>query len=183
MDLVSSVSSLSYIILLIVGLALVFYGRAILKSVAFLIGAIIGATLALNLAEFIHPFVDDYIGLGFCLIIAVILGAIIGGYLGMAFLRWMIAIFMGGIGYMIAAAFFDPGIIPIIVGIVVFAIILIMFDKFLSVITAMFGAFLAGVAVMNLTEPFIGAPLAFVVFIVLAGLLAYYGAKYQTDQD
>jgi hypothetical protein len=175
--------SLSYIILLIIGLALVFYGRVILKSVAFLIGAIIGATLALNLAILLGPLFKEYIATEFCIIIAVLLGAIIGGYLGMAFLQWMVAIFMGGIGYMIAAAIFGPGIIPIIVGIVVFAIILIMFDKFLSVITAMFGAFLAGMAVMLLIEPYVGSTIALIVFIVLACLLAYFGANYQTDQD
>ena len=176
-------ASISFIILLVVGLALTFYGRAILKSIAFLIGAIIGATLAYNVALFIGPYIEDYIGLGYCLIIAVVLGAIIGGYLGMAFLKWMIAIFMGGIGYMVAAAIFGDGIIPIIAGIVVFAIILIMFDKFLSVVTALFGAFLVGIAVMYLTTPHLGSLVALILFVVVVAALAYYGANYQTDQE
>ena len=176
-------NSISFIILLVVGLALTFYGRAILKSVAFLIGAIIGASLAYNVAVIIGPQLEEYIALGYCLIIAVLLGAIIGGYLGMAFLKWMIALFMGGVGYMVAAVFFGEGIIALIAGIVVFAIILIMFDKFLSVVTALFGAFLVGIAVMYLTSPYLGGLISLILFVVIAGALAYYGATYQTDQE
>ena len=60
------------LIFLIVGLALTFYGRMLLKSVAFLIGAIMGATLAYLLAIQIAPRVDEYISPQICIIIAII---------------------------------------------------------------------------------------------------------------
>lgn len=173
-------STIPVLILLIVGLVLTFYGRTVLKTAAFIIGAIIGASLGYILGSTLGSLTP--LGTNMCIIIGVLVGAIVGGYLGMAFLKWMIAIFMGGIGYMIAAAIFGGGLIPIIVGIVVFAIILIMFDKFLSVVTALFGAFLVGIAVMYLTAPYLGGLVALILFVVVAAALAYYGANYQTDQ-
>ena len=42
-------TAIPLLILLIIGLVLTFYGRRVLKTVAFLIGAIIGATIGLYL--------------------------------------------------------------------------------------------------------------------------------------
>ncbi len=73
------------------------------------------------------------------------------------------------------------GALGIVIGIIVFVIILILFDKFLNVITALFGAFLVGMAVMLLATPFIGG-FAFVLFIVVAVVLAVVGARAQSEQ-
>ena len=64
-------------ILLILGFALCFFGKRILETVAFLIGAIAGAALAMVLAPNLHQFVDQYLNAEQCLIIGIIIGAII----------------------------------------------------------------------------------------------------------
>ncbi|MCK5559038.1 MAG: hypothetical protein KAJ51_00530, partial [Thermoplasmata archaeon] len=155
------------------------------KTIAFIIGAVIGASLAYVIAIKIGPWLKDYLSLELCIIIAVVLGAIVGGYLGMAFLKGMIAMFMGFIGYSIGTLIFgDESFIPIVVGIVVFVIIWLLIDKFLSIITAIFGACLVGMAVSNLVLIYFPdlTLVAFIVFIVCAIVLAAIGARFQLDQ-
>lgn len=181
----ADISSVPLLILLIVGLALTFYGRRVLKTIAFIIGAVIGASLAYVIAVEIGPRVEEYLSLQLCIIIAVVLGAIIGGYLGMAFLKGMIAMFMGFIGYSIATLIFtDESFIPIVIGIVVFVIIWLLIDKFLSIITAIFGAWLVGIAISGFIVAYDSdlKMVAFIVFIVCAVVLAAIGARFQLDQ-
>ncbi len=181
----ADISSIPLLILLIVGLVLTFYGRRVLKTIAFLIGAIIGANLAYVIAINIGPRLEEYLSLQFCIIIAVVLGAIIGGYLGMAFLKGMIAIFMGFIGYSIGVLILgEESFIPIVIGIVVFVIIWLLIDKFLSIITAILGACLVGMAVSSLVITYFPdlTLVAFIIFIVCAVALTAIGARFQLDQ-
>jgi hypothetical protein len=167
-------NSISLSLLLIVGLVLTFYGRRVLKTAAFIIGAIIGAGIGY--------LVGSALGDGFCIIIAVIVGALLGGYLGMVFLKGMVAMYMGAMGYMIGSAIFGGMLVPIIIGVIVFAIIYILFDKFISIVTAFFGAFLVAIAVQGLTVGYLGNSAAFILFIIIAVVLAIIGARVQLDQ-
>ena len=60
---------LGLIILVLVGLALAFFGKRILESIAFLIGALIGATLAFLYAPALYKYVDQYLSLQWWIII------------------------------------------------------------------------------------------------------------------
>jgi hypothetical protein len=174
--------SIGILILLVLGLALCFFGKRILETIAFVIGAIAGAALALVLAPRLYQFVEEYLTLNQCLIIAVIVGALIGGYLGKRLMYGMISLLVASTCSYAANVLTGDAMITLITFFVVLVIMWFLVEKFLAVITAFLGASMVGTSAMYgilflFDMPFIG----FVVFLIVTAALTYFGARYQLD--
>jgi hypothetical protein len=174
--------SIGIIILLVLGIALCFFGRRILETIAFVIGAIAGAALAMVLAPRLYPYVEEYLSLDMCIIIGVILGALIGGYLGKRLMYGMISLFVASTCSYAVNVLTDDPMFTLITFFVVLVIMWFLVEKFLAVVTAFLGASMVGsVAMYGLLlvadMPFIG----FVVFLLVTAALTVFGARYQLD--
>jgi hypothetical protein len=169
-------------ILLILGIALCFFGKRILETVAFLIGAIAGAALAMVLAPNLHQFVDQYLNAEQCLIIGIIIGAIIGGYLGKRLMYGMISFLVATtVSYTVNILTGDP-FYTLVAFFITLVIMWFLVEKFLAVITAFLGASMVGSVAMSgllmfIDDPFIG----FIVFLLVTAALTVFGARYQLE--
>ena len=172
-----------FIILAIIGLVLAFFGKTILESIAFLIGAILGATFAFMLATSpaVQARVGAYIPLNWCIIIAVILGALIGGYLGKSLMYGLISLVFAGLCSYLALTLTGDTVIALIVFFIALIVMWFLVERFLAVMTAFLGAWLTATAVMMLT---VGLGfLAYVLFILIIAVLTIFGAKYQLSKS
>ena len=169
---------IAVIIFIILGIILAFFGRKIMETIAFVIGAILGAAIALWLAPELHQYVSEYLSADMCLLIGVIIGALIGGFLGRSLMygmiSFMVASMVSGAVYLLTG---DP-IVTFITFIIALIIMHFLVRKFLAVITAFLGGCLVGAGVMFLAAGSLGG-LSFIVFIIIAGLLTFAGARYQ----
>jgi hypothetical protein len=172
-----------YLIFILIGLALAFYGRRIMETIAFVIGAIVGANLAFLIAQNpkVQEYVADYMTAETCIIVAVIIGALIGGYLGRSFMYGMISMMFAGSCAYIASMFTDNYMVILVVFFIVLIIMWFLVEQFLAVVTAMLGGWLAGVGVFGLTFSY--GFIALVLCFIVAGALAIFGARYQLDND
>jgi hypothetical protein len=170
---------IAVIIFIILGIILAFFGRKIMETIAFIIGALLGAAIALWLAPELHErFLSDYLSANMCLLIGVIIGALIGGYLGRSLMYGMISFMVAS---MISGAVYILTSDPIVTLITFFVTLIIMHflvRKFLAVITAFLGGCLVGAGIMFIAAGSLGG-LSFIVFIIIAGLLTFAGARYQ----
>jgi hypothetical protein len=163
------------IIIFVVGLLFAFYGANIMKALAGLVGAILGATFAVQLAMFFREELPNDI---ICIILAAIIGAIIGAYLAISLMKMLIIMFFGMIGFLIGLTFSNSFIIAIIVGIILAIIISLVIEQFLAVITALLGGLMIG----YLTLVLFPEPLNIITFLALTVIIGAMGAKYQLSQ-
>ncbi len=170
---------LGLIILLILGLALCFFGKRILETLAFLIGAIAGAALAMVLAPIIHPYVEQYLSLEICLILGIIIGALIGGYLGKRLMYGLISFLVASTCAYAANLLTQDPLITLITFFVVLIIMWFLVEKFLAVITAFLGGTMVASVVVSfiVLSPLIG----FIIFVVITAALTFFGARYQLN--
>jgi len=180
---------ISLLILILLGLAIAFFGKRIMETMAFIIGAILGVAIALWLAPNLYEqFFSDYTSAEVCLIIGVIIGALIGGFLGRSLMYGMISFFVASIFSGIAYSLSNENyIVTIIVFIVVLVIMWFVVEKFLAVITAFLGACMVGMAVMELTFESLNNNglgfIALILFILIAALLTIAGGRYQLQNE
>ena len=172
-----------FLILILVGLALAFFGKRIMETIAFIIGAIVGANLAYLVAinPQVQEYVADYMSGELCIIIAVIIGALIGGYLGQSFMYGMISMMVAGSVAYVASIFIENNIVILVVFFVALVIMYFLVEQFLAIVTALLGGCLVGLGVMGLTASL--GFLAFVLFLIIAGALTIFGARYQLDES
>jgi hypothetical protein len=163
------------IVIFVFGLVFAFFGANIMKAIAGLVGAIVGATFAFQLAQM---FSDDLPNPGACTIIAAIIGGLIGAYLGISLMKALICMFFGAIGFFIGLSFTNDFIIAIIVGIILAIIVSLVIEQFLAIITALLGGLMIGYIALILIAP----PINIFVFIVLTFVIGIFGAKYQLSQ-
>jgi hypothetical protein len=173
---------ISIIILIILGLALAFLGKRILETFAFLIGAIAGAALALMIAPYVYDYVSDSISENVCILIAVIVGALIGGFLGRALMYGLISFLVASIVSYIVFSLTGNPVLTLISFFITLIIMWFMVEKFLAVVTALLGGCMVGVGVMFVAQGALG-PLSLIVFIIIAGALTFFGARYQLEND
>lgn len=163
------IDSLSGIIFLVLGLLLVFYGRKIVKMVTFIVGGIVGAYIfyqlivpRLEIGEpyiYIIPLIGFIISGILTILLMYFLGGLIGGYFTYSFLR----------------PYFQDWTIPLIISIIVFVIVFILFNKVLSIGTAILGAMLVSHSI-NIFIPQ-NPILSIIIIIFLSAVGAYYQLK------
>ena len=180
-EFLESFGYIGIIILVLLGLALAFFGRRIMETIAFVIGAIIGAALALMYAPALYTYVEEYISLNMCIIIAVIIGALIGGYLGKSLMYGMISLLIALTCAGAVFALTGNWLTSLIVFVIVLIIMWFIVEKFLAVVTAFLGGCMVGLGVMIITASL--GIISFILFIFIAAILTIFGARYQLQEE
>ena len=162
------IMSVSGLILIILGLLLVFVGRKLVKVLTFLTGGLAGALLA-------YHYSLPAVGVPLAYVIGVI-GFIIVGLIAYALLYVAAGIVAGVLVYLFARPFFGGILIPIVLAIVAFAVVIILFNKILSIGTAILGAIVVSYGINQLT------PLHPYISLAIAVLLAILGSYVQLKQ-
>ncbi len=165
-----SIDSILAIIFLIMGLVLVFYGRKLVKIITFIVGGIVGAIL---IYEYVIPWLN--ISAPFNYILA-LLGFIISGVLAIAIVHLLGAVIAGYLAYRLINPYFQDWILPLLIAIIAFAIVLVLFNKLLSIGTAVLGAILVSYSI-NIFIP-LGMVISLIIVVVLAVAGAYYQLKH-----
>jgi len=165
-----SIDSLLAIIFLILGLILVFYGRKLVKIVTFIVGGIVGA---ISIYEYIIPWLK--ISEPFNYIIA-LLGFIISGVLAVALIHLLGAVIAGYLAYRFVNPYFQDWMLPLIIAVIAFVVVLILFNKLLSIGTAVLGGILVSYSINIFIS--LGIIVSFIIIIVLAIAGAYYQLKH-----
>ena len=144
----------AFIVLLIAGFVLAFFGKTFFKVTWFLVGGLIGAALGIALGYFLGPYVYKAGGL-VCPIIGAIVGFVVGGFLMLQWVRnfmcFMIAVTAFFMAFFIAGAIVKDMTTQLIIGVVIAAIVYIIvrikFDDILSATTALLGGVIIGAVV------------------------------------
>ena len=123
--------------LLAVSLVLIFYGRSVVKVIAFFVVGLIGAAIGSALAAQFLPGAGD---LG--TLLGGLLGFAIGGLIGVVLVMVGIGVVMGYGAYTLTQQFVSGNIIPLVVGFVFFILGIALYNKILGVVTALAGGFL-----------------------------------------
>ena len=165
-----SIESVLAIIFLIMGLVLVFYGRKLVKIITFIVGGIVGAIL---IYEYVVPWLN--ISEPFTYILA-LLGFIISGVLAIAIVHLLGAVIAGYLAYRLINPYFQDWILSLLIAIIAFAIVLVLFNKLLSIGTAVLGAILVSHSI-NIFIP-LGIIISLIIVVVLAVAGAYYQLKH-----
>ncbi|MEM1584043.1 MAG: hypothetical protein QXF28_04570 [Nitrososphaerota archaeon] len=155
------------ILFIILGLIMTFYGRKLVKVVSFIVGGIIGAIL---IYQYVVPWLE--IGEPFSYIMS-LLGFIIAGVLAIALIQLLGAMIVGYLAYRFVYPYFHDWVISLVIAVVVFAVVLILFNKLLSIGTAILGALLVTYSI-NLI-----IPLTPIISLIIVIVLAIVGAYYQ----
>ena len=165
-----SIDSLLAIVFIILGLILVFYGRKLVKIVTFIVGGIVGAIL---IYEYIIPWLK--ISEPFNYIIA-LLGFIISGVLAITLIHLLGAVIAGYLAYRFVNPYFQDWMLPLVIAVIAFVVVLILFNKLLSIGTAVLGAILVSYSINIFIS--LGITVSFIIIIVLAIAGAYYQLKH-----
>jgi hypothetical protein len=119
------------IVLLIVSLALMFYGRHIIKALAFLVTGLAGAAFGL---------VGGAVVLGpLGAVIGAIIGFIIGGVIGLFLVHVGMGLALGYFGYLITRDLTHVFLLAALVGVILFFIGVVISTKLLELVTAILG--------------------------------------------
>ncbi|HYB76534.1 MAG TPA: hypothetical protein VEC08_06220 [Nitrososphaerales archaeon] len=162
-----------FIVLLIVSLLLIFAGRKVVKALAFLVVGLIGASIGGTLAA-------QYISsLGwFGSILGILIGFFAGGLLGLLVVRLGIGLAVGYAAYVITVDIVSSTIAGIIVGFVFFLTGVVLYNKILTLVTALAGGFLLFTALnlppLNLPSL---ASAAIAIIITMIGLWVDFGRR------
>ena len=136
----------SGIILIVLGLAVAFLGRKLVKVVFFLIGGVIGALLALIIAPmFLAP--------PYTYLLAVV-GFVIVGLIFYLLLPFGAGLLAGVATFLLLRGFVDL-ILAVILALIALIVVVILFNKILSVATAFLGSliFVVGLGQVGVVLP------------------------------
>lgn len=161
-----SVDTFLAIVFLILGVVLVFYGRKLVKILTFIIGGIVGAIL---IYEYVVPWLN--IGEPFNYVLS-LLGFVISGVLAIALIHLLGSIIAGYLVYRFVYPYFQDWSIPLLIAVIAFAIVLVLFNKLLSIGTAVLGALLVSYAINIIIS--LGPIVSLIIVIVLAIVGSYY---------
>jgi hypothetical protein len=137
-DLLKGVPSWPLILaMLVVSLLLIFAGRKVVKALAFLVVGLIGASIG-------GEFAAHYLGsLGsFGTILGVLIGFVAGGLIGLLLVRVGIGLAVGYAAYLLTVDLVSSTIAAFVVGFVFFVVGWLLYNKILSLVTAVAGGFL-----------------------------------------
>ena len=136
----------SGIILIVLGLAVAFLGRKLVKVVFFLIGGVIGALLALIIAPmFLAP--------PYTYLLAIV-GFVIAGLIFYLLLPFGAGLLAGVATFLLLRGFVDL-ILAVILALIALIVVVILFNKILSVATAFLGSliFVVGLGQVGVVLP------------------------------
>jgi hypothetical protein len=123
--------------MLLVSIVLIFAGREVVKVIAFLVVGLIGASIGGVLAA---QYLAGAGALG--TLLGVLLGFIVGGFVGMLLVAVGIGLAIGYAAYVLTASLVSGTTVPLIVGFVFFILGLALYNKILSLVTALAGGLL-----------------------------------------
>jgi len=161
------------VILLVIGLALAFAGRAVWKRVMSFIGAIVGGLLGFAFGQA----VSNNILIAF---VVGALGAIVGSAVFIFLARVGISALAGVLAFLVLAGFVNV-VIALVAGFVVFVITFVYAEVAIGIVTAIAGGLLTGFALMMLGVDSTLAIVAMLVIIVLGATLQMSLLKEQAD--
>ncbi len=150
-----------FLILLIVSLLLIFYGRKIVKVLAFLIVGLIGASIGGMLgAQYLTSIgvLGRFLG--------ILIGFVAGGLIGLLLVSVGIGLIVGYAAYLLTIDLVSNSTAAFVVGFVFFIIGVVVYNKILTVVTAVAGGFLLYDALAFYINPTIAALLAIIVTLV-----------------
>lgn len=162
------IMSISGLILIILGLLLVFIGRKLVKILTFLTGGLAGALLA-------YHYSLPTVGVPLAYVIGII-GFIIVGLIAYALLYVAAGIVAGFLVYLFTRPLFGDILIPIILAVIAFAAVIILFNKILSIGTAILGAIVVSFGINQLI------PLHSYISLAIVVLLSILGSYVQLKQ-
>ena len=155
----------SGIILIVLGLAVAFLGRKLVKVVFFLIGGVIGALLALIIAPmFLAP--------PYTYLLAVV-GFVIVGLIFYLLLPFGAGLLAGVATFLLLRGFVDL-ILAVILALIALIVVVILFNKILSVATAFLGSL---IFVVGLSQ--VGVVLPEFLQLILIALITVLGSIVQ----
>ncbi|MCS7132780.1 MAG: hypothetical protein N3F65_00525 [Nitrososphaeria archaeon] len=157
--------TVSSLLLIVLGLALTFFGRKLVKTIFFIVGGLIGALLTLYLAS---PIIGEPL-----IYLAVLVAFIVAGFL---FYK-LLPIGAGLIASFTAFYLLEPVLglmVAIIIALIVFVVIAVLFNKLLSIGTALLGSiiFVAGLSQLTPLNNFIQL-LLIVVLTILGSVVQF----------
>ena len=153
------------LVLLVVALALMFAGRSVIKTLAFLVVGLAGAAFGAAAGTLV-------LGV-FGTILGAVVGFVIGGLIGLLLVHVGIGLALGYFGYLATRDLTHIFVLAVVVGIVLVFIGIIVTSKILELATALLG----GVILYGVLLFFgAGPPLAFVVaaLVAVAGFYVQY---------
>ena len=152
-----------FLVLLVVSLLLIFFGRKVVKALAFLIvGVIVGSVGGTLAAHYLTSLGSLGGVLGF------FIGFLVGGLLGLLLVRVGIGLVVAYAAYLLTLDVVSNRIAAIVVGIVFFVVGVVLYNKIVTALTAIAGGLLLFVALTFYVDPIIAAAVA--VLATAAGL-------------
>ncbi len=125
------------LLLFVLSLALAFVGRKLVKVLAFIVAGLVIGSIAASLAT---AYLPSFGSLG--ALLGGVAGFVVGGFVGLTLVYLGIGIGIGYLGYYIASTLVSTELVSIIVGIVFFAVGVLLANRILSVATALLGGIL-----------------------------------------
>lgn len=165
-----------WLILLIVGLLLCFFGEIIWEFMVSILGAIIGSMIGFAIGFAAGGYLC---GLGLAILFAII-GSMLFQLLAKAAVALLCALLaFGGVAYLVYRTNPDdlttPVIVGLIAGVIIFIVAIIYVEEIVGVFLAAIGGFLIGVAVYFL----VGGDTALVLAVLAGGSMFMLGAFVQ----
>lgn len=154
------------LILIILGLALTFFGRKLVKAIFFVVGGLIGALLTMYFAL-------RLIGEPFIYLVAIV-AFIVAGFLFYKLLPIGAGLIAGLMTFFLLEPFIENLIITLILALIAFAIVVVLFNKLLTIGTALLGSitFVAGLSRLTPLSSFIQL-LLIILFTVLGCVVQF----------
>ena len=159
-------TSISSLLLIVLGLALTFLGRKLVKVIVLIIGGLIGALLALMISPlFLSP--------PFTYLAALI------GFVVLGLISYFLLPFGGGVIAGLATFLLLKGMVGLLmaalIALIVLIIVVILFNKILAVGTAFAGSLvtLAGLSQLGLTLPLIIQLIILILLTVLGSIVQF----------
>ena len=159
-------ASISSLLLIALGLALTFLGKKLVKAIAFIIGGLIGALLALMISPlFLSP--------PFTYLAALI------GFVVLGLISYFLLPFGGGVIAGLATFLLLKGVVGLLmaalIALIVLIIVVILFNKILTVGTAFAGSLvtLAGLSQLGLTLPSVIQLIILILLTVLGSIVQF----------
>jgi hypothetical protein len=152
-----------FLVLLVISLLLIFFGRAVVRVLAFLVVGLIGATAGGMLVTHYLP------GLGTLgSLLGLLVGFIVGGLIGLLLVPLGIGLVVGYATYLLTLDVVSNKTAALVVAVVFLIIGALLYKKILTIVTAVAGGFLLFDALGFYLSPTFAAAIA--VVITVAGL-------------
>lgn len=159
-----------FLVLLVVSLLLIFAGRQVVKALAFVVVGLIGASIGGSLAA---QYLTSLGWLGSLL--GILIGFFAGGLLGLLIVRLGIGLAVGYAAYILTVDVVSSTIAGLVVGFIFFLIGVVLYNKILTLVTALAGGFILFTALNFYITPLASAALAIIITIV--GLWVDFGRR------